>query len=58
MPIPVMLIPLIAKVTSRAIDMAFDALEKEPEEKKEAVYDKILKKNKKAHAKLKGANDV
>lgn len=56
--IPVFLIPLITKIASRGIDMAFDALEKQPKDKKEAVYDKILKKDKKAHAKLKGSNDV
>lgn len=54
MPIPVMLIPLIAKIASRAIDMAFDALEKEPEDKKANVYDKIMKKDQRAHDKLKG----
>ena len=56
--IPIVLIPLLTKVASRVIDMAFDALEKQPEEKKVQVYDKIMKKDKKAHDKLKGNKNV
>ena len=56
--IPLVLIPLLTKVASRVIDMAFDALEKQPEDKKEAVYEKLMKKSKKAHDQLKGNKNV
>ena len=53
--LPVWAIPLIVKVASRVIDMAFDATEKQPIEKKEVVYDKIMKKDRKAHDRMKGS---
>jgi hypothetical protein len=52
--IPLWAIPLLTKVASRVIDMAFDAIEQQPEDKKEAVYDKIMKKDVKAYEKMKG----
>ena len=55
---PVWAIPLIVKVASRVIDMAFDATEKQPTEKKEAVYDKIMKKDRKAYGKMRGTQHV
>ena len=56
--IPVWAIPLIVRVASRVIDMAFDATEKKPEKDKQTVYDKLLAKDRKAYGKMRGNQHV
>jgi hypothetical protein len=56
--IPVWAIPLVVQVASKLIDYAFDSTEKQPAAKKEAVYDKIMKKDVKAYGKMRGNQHV
>jgi hypothetical protein len=56
--LPVWAIPLIVKVASKVIDLAFDQTEKQPQEKKDQVYDKIMKQDRKAYGKMRGTQHV
>jgi hypothetical protein len=56
--IPAFLIPLIVQVASKVIDVAFNATEKKSPEVKFSVYDKLLKKDRKAYGKMRGTQHV
>jgi len=57
-PIPAFVIPLLVQLASKLIDKAFADTEKKPEAKRDNIYSRVLRRDRKAYGKMRGNQHV